>query len=60
MRLVSFDFEGSARAGVLRDGHVDPVTGERTLEAVLADGPLDAVETTGNRCRWRTSPCCRP
>ncbi len=47
MRLVSFDFEGSARAGVLRDGHVDPVTGERTLEAVLADGPLDAVETTG-------------
>ena len=47
MRLVSFESDAGPRAGVLLNGRVEPVAGERTMEAVLAAGPLDGLETGG-------------
>jgi acylpyruvate hydrolase len=47
MRLVSFEADRRPRAALLLNGRVEPLTGERTLEAVLAAGPLQGLETTG-------------
>ncbi len=47
MRLVSFSAGGEPRAALLRDGRVEPVAGARTMEQVLAAGPLAGLETSG-------------
>jgi acylpyruvate hydrolase len=47
MRLVSIAGAAGPRAALLCDGRVEPVAGERTLEELLAGGPLDGLETSG-------------